>query len=220
MSNIGIFFKLCTEVSIVKKISKIFIFLAFLFFLSGNNIWAQFGLKAGATLSLSDNKSVIYNASSLFTAKAGFHFSLVIAGSQSISLQPGLNFAMKGGRYYSVHQRAYSPVHLNYIEIPILFSIRLLREKFDLYLGPYVGFLISSTKIVIEDNWTSMGNKIKNNDIGISLGSRCYIIRRVFVEIQFNYGLTKVVYDPNPLPQAFDRFHKNKTLSLLVGFNI
>jgi len=89
-----------------------------------------------------------------------------------------------------------------------------------LYLGPYVGFLMSSTEIGIEHDWTSIGNKIKNNDIGVSLGARCYVVRRFFLEIQFNYGLTKVVYDPNPIQQALDRFHKNKTLSILVGFNI
>ncbi len=202
----------------MKKILRIFIFLMLLFFFSGNNIWAQFGLKVGTTLSFAGEKSAIYNASNLFTAKAGLYYSLAIA--ESLSIQPGLNFVMKGGRYYSVHQRAYNPVHLNYIEIPVLFSFCLLKEKFDLYIGPYVGFLISSTEIDVEDKWTWIDNKIKNNDIGISLGARCYIVRRVFVEIQFNYGLTKVVYDPNPVPQALDRFHKNKTLSLLVGFNI
>ncbi len=202
----------------MKKILRIFMFLMLLFFFSRNNIWAQFGLKAGATLSFAGEKSAIYNASNLFTAKAGLYYSLAIA--ESLSIQPGLNFVMKGGRYYSALQRAYNPVRLNYIEIPVLFSICLLKEKFDLYIGPYVGFLISSTEIDVEDKWTWIDNKIKNNDIGISLGARCYIVRRVFVEIQFNYGLTKVVYDPNPVPQALDRFHKNKTLSLLVGFNI
>ncbi|MGD2246667.1 MAG: outer membrane beta-barrel protein [Candidatus Aminicenantes bacterium] len=208
--------------AVTQKIShsalRVFLFLILLFFISGNNIWAQFRVQSGATLSFAGEKSAIYNASNMFTGKAGLCYSFSV--TEFLSIQPGIFLAMKGGRYYSARVRARNPAHLNYIEIPVLCSIRLLKETLDLYLGPYVGFLISSIEIDGGQDWTSIQNKIRNYDIGVSLGARCYIIKRVFVEIQFNHGLTKVVYDPNPAPRALYRFHKNKTLSLLVGFNI
>ena len=201
----------------MKKTMRVSIFIMLILLLSGNNLWAKFGIKVGATLSFAGEESAIYNASNLIAAKAGLFYSFTI--SKSLSIQPEIYFAMKGGKYYSVHWRATDSVHLNYLEIPVLINVSLVKEKFDLFLGPYVSLLIGNTEIDDEHDWTWIENEVKDNDFGVSLGARYHVIRAVFVGIQFNNGLTKVIYDPNPVPQSFNRVHKNKTLSLLVGFN-
>jgi hypothetical protein len=172
-------------------------------------------LELKLSLSFVGQKSEIFGGSTLFAARAGLFYSFAI--TESLSLQPGINFAMKGGRSYNVHQRAYDRVHLNYIEVPVLLCFSFLNENFDLYLGPYVGFLISHTENDDANRWTWEENEIWNTDIGISSGARYHFIKWLFVEIQFNYGLTRVVYDP--LPQSSAEGHYNRTLSLLVGFN-
>ena len=182
--------------------------------LAGNNLWAESGLKAGATLSFAGENSAIYNASNLFAAKVGFFYSIPI--SESISVQPEIYFAMKGGKYYSAAQRSTESAHLNYIEIPLLLNVELLKQKLEIYLGPYVGFLIGSKEIDREHDWTWRENEVKDYDYGVSLGARFFITKVVFLDFQFNNGLAKVVYDPNP---ESERFHKNRTLSLLIGFN-
>ena len=202
----------------MRKTLRASIFMISLLLLSGNNLLAQFGLKVGATLSFAGEESAIYNASNLIAAKVGLFYSVTI--SKSLSIQPEIYFAMKGGKYYSVHWRGTDSARLNYIEIPVLINISLIKEKLDLFLGPYVSFLISETEIDDEHDWTWIENEVKDNDFGVSLGARYHVIRAVFIEIQFSHGLTKVVYDPNPVPQSLDRFHKNKTLSLFVGFNL
>jgi len=199
----------------MKKLSIVMILLTLMLLcIAGNNLWAKSGLKAGATLSFAGENSAIYNASNLFAAKVGFFYSIPV--SESISVQPEIYFAMKGGKYYSASQRSTESAHLNYIEIPLLLNIALLKQKFEIYLGPYVDFLIGSTEIDREHDWTWIENEVKDYDYGVSLGARFFITKVVFFDFQFNNGLAKVVYDPDP---ESDRFHKNRTLSLLIGFN-
>jgi hypothetical protein len=199
----------------MKKLSIVLIMLTtVLLCVSGINLWAESGFKIGPTLSFAGEDSAIYNASNMLAAKGGVFFSFPISGS--ISLQPEIYFAMKGGRYYSAYLRSTESARLNYIEIPLLLNVSLVDEKFEIYLGPYVGFLVGSPEIDEENDWTWIGNEVKDNDYGVSLGARFYLNRDVFLDLQFNNGLAKVVYDPEP---GSDSFHKNKTLSLLVGFN-
>ncbi len=180
----------------------------------GNDLRAESGLKAGATLSFAGEESVIYNARNLFAAKIGFFYSIPVSGF--LSVQPEIYFAMKGGRYYSASQRSTKPAHLNYIEIPLLLNVTLLRQRFEIYLGPYIAFLVGSTDIDDEHDWTWIENEVNDYDYGVSLGVRHQITRAVFMDFQFNNGLAKVVYDPD---KESGRFHKNKTLSILLGFN-
>jgi hypothetical protein len=168
----------------------------------------------GPTLSFAGENSAIYNASNLWAAKGGLYFSIPI--SESVFLQPEMYFAMKGGRYYSASLRSTESARLNYIEIALLLNVGLLEQKFEIYLGPYVGFLVGSKEIDEENDWTWIGNEVRDNDYGLSLGARFFLTQVVFLDFQFNNGLAKVVHNPE---EGSDIFHKNKTLSLMIGFN-
>lgn len=186
-------------------------------FLSMTCFGAEFGIEVGSTLSFVCQNSEILDGATLFSAKAGLFYSFAI--TKSLCLQPGIYLAMKGGRSYNVLSRAYDRVHLNYIEIPVLLCFSLFKEKIDLYSGPYVGFLISNTENDDENRWTWEENEIRNTDIGVSTGARYHFIKWLFVEMLFSYGLAKIVYDPNPDSQSSPKAHRNRTLSLLLGFN-
>ncbi len=201
----------------MKKILRIFVFIFLSTFISETCLRADFGIEVGSSLSFVGQNSEILDGATLFTAKAGLFYSFAI--TKSLFLQPGINFAMKGGRSYNVLSRAYDRVHLNYIEIPVLLCYSFLNEKFDVYLGPYVGFLISYTKNDDEIRWTWEENEIGNADVGFSNGARYHFIKWLFVEIQFNCGLAKIVRDPNPVSQSSPKAHRNRTLSLLLGLS-
>jgi len=203
-----------------RTMTRIFKFVTFGIFVvlfSGRSLQAEFGIGAGATLSFVGERSEIYNGSTLLVAKAGLYYSLTLA--EPLSLQTGIYLAMKGGRYYDVNRRTNDQVHLNYIEIPVLLCLDVWDNNFELYLGPYAGFLISSTENDDEHSWTWIENEIRDLDIGVSIGARYHFIDWLYAEIQFNNGLTKVVYDPNPVPQSDTIGHINRTVSLLLGFN-
>ena len=177
---------------------------------------SNFGIKAGASLSFAGEDSAIYNAENLYSGKIGIFCSISI--TKFFSVQPEAYFAIKGGRYYSAAHRATESAHLNYLEVPVLFNIHLLEKRIDLFLGPYFAYLVSSTEIDEDHDWTWKENEVNNYDLGVSLGMRWHFIKRIFVEVQFNNGFNKAVFDPNPVPQSINRVHKNKTLSLLIGF--
>lgn len=201
----------------MKRILKVFSFIFFLLFLSGKGLRAEFGIGVGTALSFVGERSEIYNGSTLVVAKAGLFYSFPIA--KTLSLRPGIYLALKGGRYYDSNQRAYDRVSLNYIEIPVLLCLGILNEKLEFSVGPYIGFLVGSTENNDEHRWTWRENEIRDTDIGVSIGAGYHLMKWLFIEVQFNNGLTKVVYDPNPVAQSYSKGHRNRTLSLLAVLN-
>ena len=67
------------------------------------------------------------------------------------------------------------------------------------------------------DDWTREGNKVKRFDYGFAAGFRYRFFNFFIVEILYEHGLADVVYTPN-VPE--NPVHKNRTLSLMIGFRI
>ena len=199
----------------MKKTLILSLFLTLLLTFSDNYLRADFGIKAGVTYSFAGKDSPISNASDRSAAKVGLFYSFSI--SKSLSIQPEIYYAIKGTKY-TPHRREDENVSLNYLEIPVLLNIHAAKNGVDFFIGPYIGFLVSHTEISLRQDWTKSGNKIYNVDFGISVGARLYFIRFLPLEIQFNNGFTRVIYDQNPFRKEYDKLHKNKTLSLIVNF--
>ena len=168
------------------------------------------------TYSFAGKYSPISNASDRSAAKVGLFYSFSI--SKSLSIQPEICYAVKGTKRFSTLRRKDEIVNLNYAEIPVLLNIHAAKNGVDFFIGPYIGFLVSHTEISAPNVWTKSGNKIYNVDFGISVGARLYFIRFLPLEIQFNNGFTRVIYDQNPFRKEYDKLNKNKTLSLIVNF--
>lgn len=176
------------------------------------NLGADWGIKAGPSLSLAGEKSAIYDASSLLAARFGLFFSFRM--TDVLDLQPGVDFAMKGARYYDVNWRATLSTHFNYVEFPLLLSIQISPRSLAVFGGPYMGILASSTKLDEEHRWTWRENKLKNTDWGATFGLR-YRIKIIFIELQYSHGLKDII--SNPGSDNLD-VHKNRSIALLVGF--
>jgi hypothetical protein len=198
---------------VIKRFSQVIV--VFVFFLSVS-LYAgplRLGIKAGPTLSLAESASVIYNPADLWAAKFGLFITFPIV--PRISLQPEAYFAMKGTRYYDSGWRSEETVRLNYLEIPILLNIHILRETLEVFIGPYFGLLVHSTANDDNHHWTWWDNRVAKTDYGLSAGLRYHVLKYFFTELQMNAGFRKAVYDPQ-FPDGGP--HNNFTLSLLVGY--
>jgi hypothetical protein len=170
------------------------------------------GVKAGLLLSFAENdeKSSIYNTpSDKFGPKAGFFYRLALPGV--ISLQPELQFALKGTRYYSASIRHTRSVHFYYLEVPILVNAMAIPGMLEFFAGPYGALLLGYSPSAKSD-WTWKENDLKTLDSGACLGVRFW--RRDFsLELQFTRGLIDV------LP-SYERGHHNMTVALQIGYRL
>jgi len=170
------------------------------------------GVKAGLLLSFAENdeKSSIYNMpTAKFGPKAGIFYRLAL--SSVISIQPELQFALKGTHYYSVSIRNTRSVHFYYLEVPIMLNAMVIHKVLEIFAGPYGAILLGYNPSDKSD-WTWEENELKDDDYGVCLGIRFW--RRDFsLELQFARGFTDV------LP-SFDRGHHNMTIALQFGYRL
>jgi hypothetical protein len=167
------------------------------------------GVKAGLLLSFPENdeKSSIYNVpSGKFGPKAGLFYRLALSGV--ISLQPELQIALKGTRYYSASIRHTRSVHFYYLELPMLLNALVVPGKLEFFAGPY-GALLLAYNPSEKSDWTWEENELRDYDCGVCLGMRFW--RRDFsLELQFTRGFVDV------LP-SYQRGHHNMTIALQFG---
>ena len=145
-------------------------------------IWATnsrgqtlFGLKAG----LNRNEIVVENAPFLplllYRPNIGFHAGMfAILPSSKFSFNPELLFVQRGANSHIYLQGSLQPatdsrINLNYIELPLLFS--LFRHKaISFETGPNVSMRLSA-KEISDNGKTNVSNRFnKLFDFGINLG--------------------------------------------------
>lgn len=172
------------------------------------------GIKAGPLLSfaMKDEKSSIFNPSNIFGLKAGFFYTHKI--SDVISLQPEIQFALKGVHYYSASSRHYKPVRFSYLEVPFLVNAQIVHETLELFVGSYAAFLLGHTPLDDTHEWTYVKIKdLKRFDFGVCLGARFWW-RNISLEIQLMRGFIDV------LPDDYNRGHYNTTIALQIGYRL
>jgi hypothetical protein len=175
---------------------------------------AEIGLKAGANLSFAGESSAIYNAANLFGSQGGFFVSVPLGGL--FSLDPGINYVMRGGRYYSVYSRSTHAARFHYLEIPLLLNLSLKKKLLSFFIGPYYGILLGSTPLDDEHDWSWKENKLKRSDAGVLGGVRLRL-KSFFVEMQCTLGLVNVITNPNEA-DIYQPQHKNRCIALLIGY--
>jgi hypothetical protein len=197
----------------MKKIGRTVIFIL-VFFLSADVLPAEIGIKAGGLLSFAGNNSAVYNASNRFGIRGGVFWSL---GLGPVSIRSGIDLARKGARYYSAASRARLNVDMDYVIVPVLLNVHVVGTPVDVFAGPYGGILIRSTDNTGSQDWTSAANKIRRFDFGVEAGIRYRLLKILFLELQFDFGLADAVYNPDYSGRPV---HKNRTLSLLIGLRL
>ena len=174
----------------------------------------RFGFKAGPTLSFVKKNGVVWNyPKPLWAAKFGLFAAFPVG--ERLSVQPEVYYAMKGARYYDSGVRAEQAVHLDYLEVPVLLNVQLLRGGLEVFAGPYVAFLVRSTPNEPGHHWAPNETRVAKSDFGVSAGVRYHVLGHIFAEVQMNAGLKRVAYD-SEYPDHGS--HQNLTLSLLVGY--
>ena len=124
------------------------------------------------------------------------------------SIQTEINFYSKGSKINTI-DNLYEYVYLNYLEIPVLFSITFRDQK---KLQPII---FAGPALDINTNASgSRGylNNVRKVDAGI-IGGTGMEIWKLSIQLRYNYSITR--FDNSS--QELDL--KNSALLLLVGFN-
>ena len=123
----------------------------------------------------------------------GFHlgvFADVPITSGFMAIEPELSYSVKGAtfKYTNVSQT----LTLNYIDflLPLVFKI----DAFDLKVGPYAAYLVSTPDYAFTTSTTVMVNAFNKVDAGLTAGL-AYNFSKLSVGVRYNQGLVNVTTD-------------------------
>lgn len=178
----------------------------------------NFGIKGGINFSNINGDDVNSN----FKSKTGFNIGVFAHQRivENISFQEEFLFTQKGTK---IEDGDYEIVEdYNYIEIPLLFKVRLgnVSSPVSLYGGPSFSFLTSAKNTTTYNNYSvsgSIDNNMNNFDFGVNLGADIRM-ERFFFDIRYTQGLTRIYTGQ---VEDFDLSSlkvKNKVIAAGVGF--
>jgi len=173
------------------------------------------GIKVGPILSLAGEGSMINDASNLLSLRGGLFYRRKI--SSVLSIQPEIQVALKGARYYSVYWRSTESVHFNYLEIPVLLNAWLVGDTLEIFAGPYGALLLGKPPLDAAHDWTWRENELESYDFGACLGARIWW-RNFSLELQFSRGFVNVLPQID-VPES-EAGHFNTAFALLVGYRL
>lgn len=148
-----------------------------------------------------------YFGDASFEARASYHIGTYIQNSFSSNLawQLEMQFSNKG--YYMNTSDEKTTVSLNYINWPVL-VIYKPTPNLDLETGLEFGLLVSGDEL------------LSNFDLGIDIGARYQLSKKVNAGIRYNYGLPfKMNMEENDSGSEVPRY-QNSVFQVYVGFNL
>lgn len=191
---------------------------------AGAQAQTNWGLKAGVTMptihfgSKSDGLKSKMNTNFYVTGFADF------ALSESFSIQPGLSYQGKGGKFEITDEdgKIESKINLSYLEIPVnaIYYIPAGAGKFLIGAGPYAAYGLSGkVKIGKESEkveWGNKGKDLKHFDFGINTMIGYKLAGGFLINVGYGIGLMDINSemeggDSNPSA-------KNRVLSAGIGF--
>lgn len=149
----------------------------------------RFGLKAGVNyfiLSSDNSKTANYES-----GQAGYIFggSYELAINQRISIQPELNISNQRATedYYG------TDIHLNYVQVPLLFKYNIKNAKVAIYTGPQLGFL-NNADYTKPDGTAGSSSDFIQTDFGVTLGVGHVPIKPgITFDVRVYQGLSNVI---------------------------
>ena len=123
----------------------------------------------------------------------GFHvggFADVPISPNFMSIQPELSYSVKGAGFKFLNES--QTVNMNYIDLltPVAFKL----DAFDLQVGPFVSFLISSPDYKSYNDNKVTVDAFKKFDAGLTAGLS-YNFSKMFVGVRYNQGFIDVTQD-------------------------
>lgn len=151
-----------------------------------------FGIRAGLNTS-----TVSFDNLPGKKERLGFHagiFGNLPMVADFMSLQPELSYSVKGTAFEYLNEKR--TVNMNYVDflVPVAFKL----GAFDLQLGPFVSFLISSPDYTVYNENRIVVDAFKKFDAGLT-GGLSYNINHLLIGIRYNQGFADVTKDESRL---------------------
>jgi len=148
----------------------------------------KFGVRAGLNAS-----NVSFPNLPEKSERFGFHvgaFADVPVSPNFISIQPELSYSVKGAAFKFLNER--QTLNMNYIDflVPVAFKL----DAFDLQVGPFASYLISTPDYTFYNDNTVMVDAFKKFDAGLTAGLS-YNFSKIMVGVRYNQGFIDVTQD-------------------------
>ena len=148
----------------------------------------KFGVRAGLNAS-----NVSFPNLPEKSERFGFHlgaFADVPVSPNFMSVQPELSYSVKGAGFKFLNDR--QTLNMNYIDflVPVAFKL----DAFDLQVGPFASFLISTPDYKFYNDNKVTVDAFKKFDAGLTAGLS-YNFSKMFVGVRYNQGFIDVTQD-------------------------
>lgn len=148
----------------------------------------KFGVRAGLNAS-----NVSFPNLPEKSERFGFHvgaFADVPVSPNFMSIQPELSYSVKGAAFKFLNER--QTLNMNYIDflVPVAFKL----DAFDLQVGPFASYLISTPDYKFYNDNTVMVDAFKKFDAGLTAGLS-YNFSKIMVGVRYNQGFIDVTND-------------------------
>lgn len=184
---------------------------------------AEFGIKGGLNISnfSGDTGGIDFKSSVGFNVGAFAAIKL----SEKITLQPELLYSLQGAKAVNVEAQNGGLLYtgdikfnLSYINIPLMVKY-YVADKFNLEVGPQIGFLTSAKTSTKLDGFSQTVNQdIKDSfeslDFGLNFGVGYDFTKNIFAGIRYNLGLANIA---KTQPGDNSKIH-NSVFSLSLGY--
>lgn len=168
------------------------------------------GIRGGVNLASMTASSDGYSATTKNYTGFNVGVSLDIPMLESLYLQSGLYYTMKGCK---IEGEKYTPA---YLEIPVMASYRYnfsSSAQLQINFGPYLAYGIAG-KYKDEDgeSYDFFDDSINKFDAGLGIGGGI-TLGKIYLGVNYEFGLTNMIKDGG------DTSMKNNNLSINVGYN-
>jgi opacity protein-like surface antigen len=203
------------------------IILSSLFFLAVSLTYAQkakFGIKGGLNSSNFSGDTDDTDFKSRFGFNLGAFASIKL--SKKITLQPEILYSTQGAKASNVTMIIYDDILMNgdikvdlsYINVPVMVKY-YVADKFNLEVGPQIGFLASAESSTQYNGYSETVNKdIKDSfesvDFGLNFGAGYDFTKNVSAGVRYNLGLSNIL----KTEQGDNSKSQNSVFSLSVGY--
>jgi hypothetical protein len=196
----------------IRKITLSLVFLSAIIVSNAQKLC--YGIQAGTNFAVQSPIGDYYNNQEILTALHAGVFGQY-AFNEKFSLQAEINYDQLGSCSSTGKNK------FDYVNIPVLINYSLGKSDltaltFDLYTGPYAGYLLKAEN-VLENSETNLNTDLKENTnnftggIIMGFGLR-YPINNQKIMLDFRLGLGLAPYDKN------DYQPKNKYVGISLGY--
>lgn len=176
---------------------KITLIALMLFMMASTELFAQFGVRAGANIANFQGFD--------YQSRIGMHLGAYYdyQFNSEISVEPGIFFSQKGFKSNSSDKIE----NVNYMDIPVLVRYKI-KEKFNVFAGPQGSILLSRS--YTEGNFTSKNSNIlRGYDLAAVIGAGVKLPNDFNFQLSYDLGLLSLNY--------FDQNVKNRVFRISVG---